>query len=148
MKKVWVLVADEAMSRILLLNTKEKRLEPVEEIADPDARAPNAELRRDAYGRRNAGGGQGNSPSSVTASAGEDPSQQHAEVFAATVASTLQRGFDAQRFDELVVVAAPHFLGLLRKAFAKPLAAAVVRDEPKDFVHFTNDDIYQRLFGT
>lgn len=147
MKTVWVLVADEAMSRILLLNTKDKALEPVEEIADPDAHASNAELRRDAFGRRNPGAKQGVSPSTVTASAGEEQSQQHAEVFAAKVASTLQRGLDHQRFNELIVVAPPHFLGLLRKAFDKTLQAAVVRDEPKDFVHFTNDDIYQRLFA-
>ncbi|RZT36897.1 host attachment protein [Cupriavidus agavae] len=145
MKTMWIVVADEAIARIVELDRREKVLKPVEEIADPDAHASEAELRRDAQGRRNPGGA-ASGPGTVTSSASEDPSLQHAEVFAKKVADWLRQAHGQQRFEELTVFAAPRFLGLLRKAFDKNLTAAVVRDEPKDYVHFTNDAIYGVLF--
>lgn len=144
MKTTWILVADEAIARILVYG-KARRLEPVEEITDPDAHADNAEMRRDAYGRRAAGGTSGHAPASVTASAGEDPLHQHAEVFARHVAEVIAQAQQHGRFDSLMVVAPPRFLGLLRKAFAKPVSEAIQFELDKDFVHFTNEDIQERL---
>lgn len=145
MKTTWIMVADEAIARIMELDRREKQLKAVEEIADPDAHARESEMRHDAHGRRSAGASQGAAPSAVTASAGEDQNLQHAEVFAKKVADRLKTARANQRFDELVIAAAPRFLGLLRKAYDKNLSAAVVREVDKDYVHFTHDDIYAAL---
>lgn len=144
MKTTWVLIADEAIARILAYG-KSRTLEPVEELTDPDAHADGAEMRRDAVGRRAAGGGQGNTPAGATASAGDDQLHQHAEVFARRVADVLGKAQQQGRMDALVIVAPPRFLGLLRKAVSKPVTEIVQAELDKDFVHFTNDDIHERL---
>ncbi|CAG9184752.1 host attachment protein [Cupriavidus pampae] len=144
MKTTWVLIADEAIARIIAYG-KSRTLEPVEEITDPDAHAEGAEMRRDAYGRRAAGGGQGSTQAGATASAANDQMHQHAEVFAKRVADVLGQAQQQSRMDALIIVAPPRFLGLLRKALPKNAANIVQTELDKDFVHFTNDDIHERL---
>lgn len=144
MKTTWVLVADEAIARILAYG-KSRTLEPVEELTDPDAHADGAAMRRDAVGRRAAGGGQGSAPAGATASASDDQMHQHAEVFARRVADVLGKARQQGRMDALVIVAPPRFLGLLRKALPKSATDIVQAELDKDFVHFTNDDIRSRL---
>ena len=75
--KLWVLVADEGVARLLKLPEEGGDLEDVTTLTDAAAHANNADLRRDAAGRR------GNN---VTASAGVDESHQEAMSFAARVA--------------------------------------------------------------
>src|SRR5215217_4799589 len=48
MKTIWVVVADEAIARILCMPQKGGQLEPVEELTDPTAHASGSDLRRDA----------------------------------------------------------------------------------------------------
>ena len=146
MKTTWVVVADEAIARILRWSGK--KLEPVEELTDPAAHASGSELRRDAYGRRSGSPapqqerGQGN----ATASAGQSAQHLEAEEFARRVAERLAQGLQQKGYDELRIVAAPRFLGLLRKALGNEVAATVTDEVDKDLVHMDNADIAQRLF--
>ena len=118
-KKIWVLVADEAIARILQWPGRGVELVPVEELTDPAAHAKGTEVNSDAFGRRSAGapaGVIGNAiQAGATASAGEDVQHRQADLFARTVAQRLDERLREQRFDELRVAAAPRFLGLLRR---------------------------------
>ena len=151
MKKIWVAVADEAITRFLQWPEVGDELESVEELTDADAHAEGAELRRDAEGRRAGSGtspnthGQLRSSASVTSSAGEAAQHQHAELFAKRVAEHLSEALQKKRFDELQIIAAPRFLGLLRKALSPQVAAVVTIELNKDLVHMENRDISQRL---
>lgn len=136
-KTQWVVVADEAIARILAWPDRGHELQPVEELTDPTAHASGAELRRDAVGRRAAGVGRGH----ATSSAGADEHQVEAEAFARRVAQRLAECLQQRRFDALHVVAAPRFLGLLRKAFSPQLAAAVGHELNKDLIHQRNGHI-------
>src|SRR5258707_262057 len=78
MKKTWIVVADEAIAR--LLEVDGRVLKPVEELTDPDAHAKASEMRNDAHGRR------GNS---ITTSAGEAELHQEGQRFAKQVAQRL-----------------------------------------------------------
>lgn len=156
MKTVWVLVADEAIARILQWPEVGDELESVEEITDPDAHANASDLRRDAYGRRAGAAPQGSrqgtqqhrlrGAASVTSSAGEADQHLEAEGFAKRVAQHLSQALQQQRFDELRIVAAPRFLGLLRKTLDANVASRVTDEINKDLVHLENSDITQRLF--
>ena len=150
----WVLIADEAIVRILHWPGAGRELEPVEELTDPDAHAKSSEFRTDAYGRRSptvAGGGGGHGTpvqggGNATASVGDDELHEEAGNFARRVAQHLLTAHQQRRFDELRIVAAPRFLGELRKAFAPELAKTVVDEQSKDLVHETNDVLTERLF--
>lgn len=156
MNTTWVVVADEAIARILQRTARHQPLESVEELTDPDAHAQGADMRRDAQGRRAAGATQGarqNTPhrlmpaANVTASAGEDEQHLEAEDFARRVAGHLQQALQLKRFDELRLVAAPRFLGLLRQAMSTEVSRTVVAEIAKDLVHMDNQDITRRLFA-
>lgn len=155
MSTTWVVVADEAIARILQRSARHHPLTSVEELTDPDAHARGRDLRRDAEGRRAAGataGSRQNTPhrlmptANVTASAGEDEQHLEAEGFARQVAEHLQQALQQKYFDELRIVAAPRFLGLLRKALSPEVERTVVEEVNKDLVHMGNDEITRRLF--
>lgn len=137
MEKIWVVVADEAIARIL--QWQDRQLTPVEELTDAAAHAKEADFRRDASGRR---GG------SVTESAADTARHLQAQRFARRVVDTLQEGAQNARFGALYVVAAPRFLGLLRQAMdGTPLARLPLETVDKDLVHATEADLASRLFS-
>lgn len=145
---IWVVVADEAIARILEWPETRDELQPVEELTDSDAHAKGMDLRRDAVGRR-AGTGPGGSLGTqghATESAGEDLRHREAETFARQVADHLGRAQQQGRFDELRIVAAPRFLGLLRKALSPQVARLVSDELNKDLVHLVNSEITTRVF--
>ncbi|MGE0798934.1 MAG: host attachment protein [Lautropia sp.] len=146
MTTTWVLVADEAIARILERPRNRRELVPVEELTDPDAHAKESELRHGPHGRR-AGAAGGNGGSQATVSAGDSERHQHAQVFAARIAERLAQCHRERRFDALHVIAAPRLLGYLRQAFDATLSAAVVGTLDKDLVHESERDLAQRLFG-
>lgn len=142
--KLWVLTADEAFARVLALPGRGQDLVEVEMLTDAAGRADDADLRRDAYGRR-AGGGMlpgGN----VTASAGETELHQEAQLFAHRVAQWLAEQHQKGRFTALRIAAAPRFLGLLRKALSTPVAQAVIDDCPLDLVKLNRRELTLKLF--
>jgi protein required for attachment to host cells len=136
--KVWVVVADEAIARILRRVDGGEGLDTVEEITDPAAHASGAELRRDAQGRRG---------STVTASAGPDERHVEAQVFARRVADRLAEGLNQRRFDALHIAAAPRFLGLLRDVLSEPVAATLRGTLDKDLVKENPRGIATRVFA-
>ncbi|WP_422650899.1 Protein required for attachment to host cells [Cupriavidus sp. H18C1] len=160
MKTTWVLVADEAIARILEGHKPGQELACIDELTDAGAHADAADLRRDAYGRRAGagagpgagpavGGGTGRqrAPSSVTSSAGEDELHLEAEGFARRVAEHLADALQKQRYDELRIAAAPRFLGLLRKHLPAQVANVVTEEVDKDLVHLPERELTERLFA-
>ncbi|MCH7342913.1 host attachment protein [Pelomonas sp. CA6] len=133
----WVLVADEGVAHLLRLPEAAGDLEAQHTLTDAAAHADKADLRRDAEGRR---GG------STTTSAGLDESHEEARGFAARVAQALDEALEAGRFRTLDLVAAPRFLGLLRKALSTRVAAAVTREQALDLVHEKPHELTARLF--
>lgn len=134
MKKTWIVVADEAIAR--LLEVDDRILKPVEELTDPDAHAKAADMRHAAHGRR------GNS---VTTSAGEAELHQEGQRFAKQVAQRLAQCHQEGRFSSLKVVAAPRFLGYLRQAWSSQVAATISDELDKDLVKAGFDELERRL---
>lgn len=154
MKTTWVLVADEAIARILQRQKPGDELESVKELTDAAAHADAADLRRDAYGRRASGAtpSRQNSPhrlrsnANVTSSAGEAELHLEAEGFARRVAEYLADALQKQRYDELRIAAAPRFLGLLRKMLPSQVADVVAEEVDKDLIHLQPREIAERMF--
>jgi protein required for attachment to host cells len=138
MKTTWVLVADEAIARILEQPPGGADLVPVEDLTDPDAHAREAEMRHDAHGRR---GG------SATVSASDSERHQHAQLFAERIAARLAEHHRQKRYDLLHILAAPRLLGYLRKALEPELADAIASTQDKDVVQESPAQLAQRLAG-
>ncbi|MGC4059881.1 MAG: host attachment protein [Aquabacterium sp.] len=136
---IWVVVADEAIARILEWQPTKNKLSPVEALSDATAHAKEADLHHDAAGRRNG---------SVTASAADTARHIEGQRFAKRVADKLKEGAQSGRFDSLRIVAAPRFLGQLRLAIeGSPLAKLVAGTLDKDLVHATDQELAVKLFS-
>ena len=154
MKTTWVVVADEAIARILERPPEDGDLVPVEELTDPAAHAKGTDLRHEPHGRRAGGGTQrtdGRAPhalmsaTNATSSAGEAEQHVEAQDFARRVAERLKQLQQQGRYDELHLVAAPRFLGYLRKALDPQVERAVVQSLDKDLVHLDAAELTQRI---
>lgn len=136
MNTVWVLVADEAIARILEQPQEGGDLVSVEEMTDPDAHASESEMHHGPHGRR------GTQP---TVSAGDSERHQHAQRFAARIAERLAETLREKRYDLLHIVAAPRLLGYLRKSLPPAVVAAVGITQDKDLVQQSNAELSRRL---
>ena len=132
----WVVLADEGHARVLEAEDGRGELHVIEELDDADARRDNAELRRDAYGRRGAG---------TMSSAGEDALDHEAEAFARRVAHYLERAHQAHRYEHLSIAAAPRFLGRFRAQLGDEVRRCVVAELDKDLLKLDLRTITQRL---
>lgn len=65
------------------------------------------------------------------------PRKHEADLFARRVTEELERAQRKGEFDRLVLVAAPAFLGLLRKAMSGALRSCVTAEVGKDLMHET-----------
>ncbi|HJV63542.1 MAG TPA: host attachment protein [Albitalea sp.] len=145
MDPTWIVLADEGRARILAMRDAGGDLADVEEMTDAAAHADNADLRRDAYGRRG-GGGDARMGGSTTTSAGEDKLDHEAELFARRVAERLAQAHAQGRFERLRIAAAPRFLGRLRKALDAETAKTVVDELDKDLLQLNRRELTRKLF--
>jgi protein required for attachment to host cells len=142
-----VLVADEAIAKLMLLRKPGAELVEMQAIADPQAHTREAEHHRDAHGRRHGGDGSGvRNIGGPTTSAGDSDRHLEAGRFAKTVAAELSRALREKRFDRLQIVAAPRFLGMLRQELDKDVAAVVEEEMAKDLIHLDAAALTAHLF--
>ena len=128
--KVRVVVADERDASFFDLAKPQAPLESRGSLHN-DASRPDRELETDRPGRR-FGGAHG----SRHAVDGERSTQRHeSELFAKTVARTIDDARTRHEFDRLVLVAAPRMLGMIREALPTPCRTVVAAEIAKDFMH-------------
>jgi len=115
----WIVVADRSRCS-LYRRQRGLALERVRELAHPEGRMAAHEIDADRQGR------------SVDAVHGphgfskrDDAHQHEAKVFAKEIADVLVQGRNARAYDALVLVAEPHFLGLLEGELDTPTRALV-----------------------
>lgn len=150
----WIVLADKGRARILQTSQPGRDLEEVEEFTDPAAHADEAGLRRDATGRRSPPDAHGGRPgdammggnATISGNGGEDKLDQEAERFARQVAERLTQARRAHRFERLRIVAAPKFLGRLRKALPHEVSDVVIDEIDKDLLQLDRRELTQRLY--
>lgn len=137
---IWVLAADNSRARFF---TADKALSPLQEIRDlldPRARLHEGDLvtDRDGRDRRSA---------SPIHGVGSDyrVKDDGADRFAQQICSELESARVNGDFDKLYVVAAPAFLGLLRKHQTAPLRALVAGEVDKNLAAHSSEAIRGHL---
>lgn len=134
-----VLVADSGTARLFVSATGQQ-LSLLEEIANPEGRLTAAELNSDRAGvQRNDGGG------SHGLGGDRNPHEVKSERFARTLCKRLHELHQAGHFDQLDLVAPPHFLGLLRRHLPEDCRAVLHRTLDKDLVRVDAATLAARL---
>jgi protein required for attachment to host cells len=135
-KTVWVVAADASRARVLQVAGPERLVE-IENLPNPEGRAHDRDLQTDAEPRFNGHGGVGKAGTAPTGGPGSDretqgPREHAAATFARRVGDYLEKARTDHRYDELVVIAPPKFLGALRKEMGKEVEKLVAGEMPKD----------------
>jgi protein required for attachment to host cells len=135
----WVLVADCSRARILHALPQGAKPWPIlASFIHVESRLP--ACKRDAPGRLQRANG---ARSAVEPH--EDRKHVEARRFAAELVELLERDRQDHRFDHLMVVAPPQFLGVLREAWPAPLQQRIVRELNQDLVGLEEPELQARL---
>jgi protein required for attachment to host cells len=131
MSRIRIVVADQAEAIFYDVPSLEARPKEVGRISDPLAHQHNRDLASDRPGR--AYESVGHARHAIARE--NDPRQQEAVRFARRISCRLDDALHRDEFDELLVVAGPPFLGLLRKEISEQVRRRVVHTIHKDLVH-------------
>ncbi len=130
MRKTWVVAAESSRARIFSANGRTKPMQELEAFAHPRSRAKVLDINSDdaghVYDRK--GHGIHDMESEM------DPKKTEADRFAKELADHLDQARAEGRFEALVLIAAPEFLGLLRKHLSPETAKLVTRSVSKNLV--------------
>jgi protein required for attachment to host cells len=140
MSNIWIVVADSYRARIFSADKPAAALTELETLANPAARQHEGEIDSDRAGHVVSGGFGGHDLSQKT-----EAKQEEATRFAADVCQHLEKGRNGKAFGKLYIIAAPAFLGLLRKQISTPLKALVSDEIAKDLTTQTPDRIRAQL---
>lgn len=141
MATTWIVAADESRARVLQVARPKRELLEIEDLLNLEGRMQNRELITDAEPRFGGHGGVGKPGARPTGGPASDRQaetkvEHSARLFAKELSRYLEKARVQHRFDELVLVAPPKFLGTLRKALDKEVEKLVARELPKDLSWF------------
>jgi protein required for attachment to host cells len=139
--KLWLLVADEGRARLFSADTPLGPLQELHDVIDPEGRVRDQDLVTDRPGRTFDSAGEGRHAMEPST----DPTETEAVRFAGRLAATLDAARVRDRFEHLGLVAAPAFLGHLRKGLSPETARHVVLEVDKDLTRFDPEAIRERL---
>lgn len=130
MGDVWVLVADSSEAKIYSTRHMRTPLDLVDSLTHAESRTHPRDLVSDVPGRVHDRFG----PGRHSLDYGQQIKAEERLRFAREISAHLAEAHRLKKFDRLVVMAGPVFLGILRDCFSKSLGEAVVAEVPKDLV--------------
>jgi protein required for attachment to host cells len=139
--KQWILVADASRARVFSVPENNKPNKPwllEKELEHLASRAKATELTTDVPGRVRQSFGAGSRPAMDDPT---DPKEVEAQAFAHELADFLEQGLNHNRFEQLVLVAPPHFLGLMREMVSEQVAKRIQWSINKDFTQLPARDL-------
>lgn len=137
----WVVVADGVRARIFEAYRHAPGLRPVLPYDLTANRLPAHERWSDRAGQTHQSAGYG----APSMSAPTDPVEHEQELLARGVAEVLARGRYEHRMDAVVLVAAPAFLGRLRRAIDPQTRALVVAEDARDLSRLPEHELEQKI---
>ena len=128
MNTTWVVVADNERARFLTKKPGEKILIEIDDLVHPEARIHERDLSSDKPGRSYDSGGSGRHSMEQKT----DIKKHDALTFAGCIADRLEQGRNDHEYQQLVLIAPPEFLGLLRKQLSDQCTKLVKQTFDKD----------------
>ncbi len=140
MKLTWILVADSSRARIFKAE-KGSSIHEIEDLAHPEGRLHEQELTSDLPGKDADKSGVGKHAFQDQV----EPKQQEAIDFAKRIARHLDKSYSDKKFEQLMIIAAPSFLGTLRKQFSDEIKQRICFELDKNITIHSTDDIRKHL---
>jgi len=145
MDALWVVVSDRHEARIFETNSPGAKLKRVVDLESPEARERAQNLVSDRPGRVAS-----SASSEIRHGLGSEDRRKKVKAgkFAKEVANLLKQEFHRNRFDTLVLIAEPAFLGYLRKGLPKDVQGRIAVSVDKDFSHVSDENMSLHLKDT
>jgi protein required for attachment to host cells len=141
MKSTWILVADSSRARIFTTTTRSGPLEELETLSHPEGREHEQEMTSDLPGRDSSRmGGERHAFQDET-----EPKEQEAIDFSRYLAQHLDAARKAGSYEQLIIVAAPKFLGTLRNQLAASCSKLIGLEIDKNLTQHDTADIRKHL---
>ena len=138
----WFLVADASRARLFCSIERTRAPVLVQEFDHAKSREHDHELVTDRQGRsQNSSGG----THSVSLSGGDSPKEHEGVTFAKALSAFMTQGLNSHEYQRLVLIAPPHFLGLLRGELSPEVTKHVISSVDKDLTNLPLDDLISRL---
>lgn len=135
---IWILVASSSKACIYSAeNLHSDELDLIEEFRHPESRKKGTELASDRPGHFSTDRG------ARSAYEKSDPKEETAEVFAIELANALKAGRTSNKYNQLVLIAPPHFYGLINKHIK--FSVDSIMHINKDYTHLTERDLIAQL---
>lgn len=145
MANTWLIVANASQATLYETESKPKTLKLLKEFLHPASRAKGSELASDRPGHFQAEsrGMEGTTHGSFNEPI--DPKSYEQERFAIELAGELEAGRTSNSYKNLIIVASPHFHGLLNKHLNQHVAGMVSRHVEKDYTAETTEGLLGKL---
>lgn len=137
----WILVAHRSGARVFSSSGAQSALNVVDDIAFDEGRLRPRDIEADRPGRVHDRMGEQRHGVGTE----QSPTEHLAVEFAQSLAAMLKTAHEAKKFDGLVLVAGPKFLGHLREALDKHTAAVVKATLDKDLGGIAVQDLPAHL---
>ncbi|KAF0191146.1 MAG: host cell attachment-required protein [Gammaproteobacteria bacterium] len=142
MGTIWILVAESSRAKVYEMLSRKAPLLEIDEFSHPESRQHEHDLTTDLPGRSFDSMGLGGRHAME---ARESAKEHEAKVFAKTLGVYLEAARIKKRFDDLIIIAAPAFLGLLRKNLSDGTNQCVTEEIGKNLVQHDVADIRAHL---
>lgn len=142
--KTWIVVVNRVEAKVFETDGKGHKgdVKFIEKLENPRGRLKSQDINADKPGFSPGVAGHGG-----TKEKAQSPTDRVSQMFAKRVSEYLEEARHANSFDEVVLIAAPQFLGRLRGMFSGPLKDAVSMEIPKDLgPAITGPDLSDRLW--
>lgn len=137
---IWFVAANTNSCRIFLLNKKEKTLTLIDELVHPESKLRSSEITADRPGHyATMAGGRG------AYVAREEPKEVEIEQFSREIAKALDHGRRKEKYQELILAAQPHMIGLIQKHLGNHVKECITHSLNKDYTHLKEHEIYKVL---
>lgn len=138
---LWILAADANRGRIFKTDSLSGTLEEHLDFVHTQARLPESDLAKHSRGTYSTNQGAESHGLNQQGSLKE----HHAKVFAKQIAHQLADAEQQHRFKNLILIASPGFLGLLRKELCKKVIDRVCFELNKDLTTLSPSELRQHL---
>jgi protein required for attachment to host cells len=141
MATTWIVVAESSRARFYSAESRKSDFTELEDLVHPESRLHNGDLVSDEPGSDRGSPGEGRH----VVDDESNPKKLEISHFAHEIAKRLEAGYNDRVFGNLILIAPPAFLGVLRDELSKAVRRLVSEEVDKNLVHESVDVIRDHI---
>lgn len=133
----WLVIADSSNCRFYQYDKKLKKVTLVKQLNHFESKLKGIDLVSDGPGHYKSSGA-----TRGAYSPHETPKEAEFEKFARQIAQELLSSLNSNKYNNLILTAPPHMIGLIHQHLDKNVREAIIHDFNKDYTHIPEHEIF------